>query len=160
MQAARAFVERQPIRSVPRYELRGRRRGAANTELEVWQLPSHASPHLKHPKRVAGLAGRNLALIEPRLLKRLRSLGIELAGLRPGQPRRFDLDETSALRLGLTFRMLAPMRNRSYMRGCVDGIEDMGREEAAYWLGMAMHRRHPRRVLAALRMLLVDPKKV
>ena len=30
----------------------------------------------------------------------------------------------------------------------------MGREEAAYWLGMAMHRKHPRRVLMALRILL------
>ena len=28
---------------------------------------------------------------------------------------------------------------------------------AAYWLGMAMHRRHPRRVLTALRVLLTDP---
>ena len=38
------------------------------------------------------------------------------------------------------------------------GIEEMGREEAAYWLGMAMHRKHPRRVLMALRFLLIDPK--
>ena len=34
----------------------------------------------------------------------------------------------------------------------------MGREEAAYWLGMAMHRRRPRRVLTALRMLLTEPR--
>ena len=34
----------------------------------------------------------------------------------------------------------------------------MAREEAAYWLGMAMYRKYPRRVLSALRMLLVDPK--
>jgi len=33
----------------------------------------------------------------------------------------------------------------------------MGQEEAAYWLGMAMHRVNPRRVLSALRMLLTDP---
>ena len=31
------------------------------------------------------------------------------------------------------------------------------REEAAYWLGMAMHRCRPRRVLMALRVLLTDP---
>ncbi len=29
-------------------------------------------------------------------------------------------------------------------------------EEAAYWLGMAMHRRRPRRVLAAFRLLLTE----
>ncbi|WP_287043313.1 hypothetical protein [Desulfonatronospira sp. MSAO_Bac3] len=39
-----------------------------------------------------------------------------------------------------------------------DGIEAMGKEEAAYWLGMAMHRKYPRRVLMALRFLLIDPK--
>jgi hypothetical protein len=30
----------------------------------------------------------------------------------------------------------------------------MAREEAAYWLGMAMHRKNSRRVLAELRLLL------
>jgi hypothetical protein len=44
------------------------------------------------------------------------------------------------------------------MRAVADGIEHMGREEAAYWLGMTMHRKYPRRVLSALRMLLIDPK--
>jgi hypothetical protein len=43
------------------------------------------------------------------------------------------------------------------MRSCAEGIDAMGREEAAYWLGMTMHRRHPRRVLQALRILLTDP---
>jgi hypothetical protein len=42
------------------------------------------------------------------------------------------------------------------MLACVDGIELMRREEAAYRLGMALHRKNPRRVLAALRLLLVE----
>jgi hypothetical protein len=33
----------------------------------------------------------------------------------------------------------------------------MTREEAGYWLGMAVHRSHPRRVLAELRVLLTMP---
>jgi hypothetical protein len=33
----------------------------------------------------------------------------------------------------------------------------MPKEEAAYWLGMAMHRKYPRRVLMALRFLLIEP---
>ena len=40
------------------------------------------------------------------------------------------------------------------MRGVAEGIDAMAKEEAAYWLGMAMHRR-PRRVLPAVRCLLV-----
>ena len=51
------------------------------------------------------------------------------------------------------------MRNREHMRACAEGIEDMGREEAAYWLGMAMHRKNPRRVLTALRVLLTEPHR-
>jgi hypothetical protein len=50
------------------------------------------------------------------------------------------------------------MRNREYMRACAEGIEEMGREEAAYWLGMAMHPKYPWRVLMSLRFLLIDPK--
>jgi hypothetical protein len=45
------------------------------------------------------------------------------------------------------------------MRAIAEGIEAMGREEAAYWLGMAMHRRNPRRVLTALRLILTDSKR-
>ena len=58
--------------------------------------------------------------------------------------------------MGLLFRTLAPMRNRENMRTVAEGIEAMQREEAAYWLGMAMHRKRPRRVLAALRVLLTE----
>ena len=44
-------------------------------------------------------------------------------------------------------------------RAAAEGIENMGREEAAYWLAMALHRRHPRRVLTALRSLLTEPRR-
>ena len=72
--------------------------------------------------------------------------------------RGYALTDALALTLGLLFRALAPMRSRDNMRAVVEGIEAMGREEAAYWLGMAMHRRRPRRVLTALRMLLTEPR--
>jgi hypothetical protein len=63
-----------------------------------------------------------------------------------------------ALTVGLLFRSLAPMRSRDNLRNVVEGTEQMGKEEAAYWLGMAMHRKNPRRVLAALRILLTSSK--
>ena len=143
----------------PRYELRARRDGTDEMLLEVWQLPAAATPHLKQPRRVAGLGGRNLALIEHRVLKQLKRHSIDPTGLLPGEGRLFDLPEDEALRQGLLFRTLAPMRNRNNMRACAEGIEAMGKEEAAYWLGMAMHRKYPRRVLMSLRFLLIDPKQ-
>lgn len=140
----------------PQYELRAASLGTGNLQLEVWQLPAAASPQMTQPTRLAGLKGRNLALIEHHLLRRLTKANIRVAGLKPQHPQAYPLDEYLALLLGLIFRVLAPMRNRDKMLSCVEGIEAMSREEAAYWLGMTMHRKNPRRVLAALRLILTE----
>ena len=68
--------------SAARYELRVRRRGAGNSEYAVWQLPAAATPHVTAPVRIAGLAGRNLDLVEHSVLKRLAR-----AGVKPGPVR-------------------------------------------------------------------------
>ena len=146
-------------RSEPRYELRVRRRGPAGSEYQIWQLPAAATPHVTSALRLAGLRGRNLELVEYRVLKRLSQAGIKLGRRADARRRGYALDEDLALTLGLLFRALAPMRSRDNMRAVAEGIEAMGREEAAYWLGMAMHRKQPRRVLTALRILLTTPKK-
>ena len=142
--------------SKPHYQLKAEKLPGSDLCLEIWQLPSPATPHLKSPKRIARLKGRNLALIEHRLLRQLKQINIDLTNVQRGKVKEFDLDEEQALRIGLMFRVLAPMRNRENMGYCAEGIEVMGKEEAAYWLGMAMHRKNPRRVLMALRCLLTD----
>lgn len=142
----------------PVYELRARRHGPGDTEVEVWQLPSLATPQITVPVRLAGLRGRNLELAENRVFKRLKETGIRL-DLLPVDGIGSNLGEETALRLALLFRTLAPMRNRENMRLVAEGIEFMGKEEAGYWLGMSVHRKNPRRVLTALRILLTDPAK-
>jgi hypothetical protein len=145
--------------SAPTYELRTRQHGPGDTEIEIWQLPSPASPQLPSPVRLAGLRGRNLELVEHRVLRRLSQAGVKFSGQEAQRKEGHRVTEDLALMLGLLFRTLAPMRSRENMRAVAEGIEAMGREEAAYWLGMAMHRRNPRRVLTALRFLLTDPKR-
>ena len=145
--------------SAPRYELRVRRHGPVDTEYEIWQMPAPATPQVTSALRVAGLRGRNLELVEHRVLKQLWQSGIKLGRSADTRKRGYALTEDLALTLGLLFRTLAPMRSRDNMRAVAGGIENMGREEAAYWLGMAMHRKHPRRVLTALRFLLAEPKR-
>ena len=143
--------------SAPQYELRVRSHRLGEAEYEIWQVPSPATPQINSAVRVAGLKGRNLALVEHRVLKRLAG-----AGIRPSPALAVAghaLTEDLALMLGLLFRVLAPMRSRDNMRAVTEGIEAMGREEAAYWLGMAMHRKYPRRVLTALRFLLTEPRR-
>ena len=93
------------------------------------------------------------------MLKRLSQSGVKPVQSADIRKRGYALNEDLALTLGLLFRALAPMRSRDNMRAVAEGIEAMGREEAAYWLGMAMHRKNPRRVLTALRFLLTEPKR-
>ena len=145
--------------SAPQYELRVRNHGPGDAEYDIWQMPASATPQVTSAIRVAGLRGRNFSLIEHRVLKRLARAGIKLGSGTNNKKRGYTLTEDLALMLGLLFRSLAPMRNRDNIRAVAEGIEAMGREEAAYWLGMAIHRKNPRRVLMALRFLLTDPKR-
>lgn len=126
---------------------------------EVWQMPSRATPQITTAIRLAGLKGRNLAIVEHRLLRRLAQFDINIRGKNRDAKNGYTLTEELALILGLLFRALAPMRSLDNIRAVVEGIEEMEHEEASYWLGMAMHRKHPRRVLAALRLLLALPKQ-
>ena len=145
--------------SAPRYELRVRRHGPVDTEHEIWQMPATATPQVTSATRVAGLRGRNFELVEHRVLRRLSQSGVKLGRNVDNRKDGYALTEDLALTLGLLFRALAPMRSRGNMRAVAEGIDAMGHEEAAYWLGMAMHRKHPRRVLAALRFLLTEPNR-
>ena len=159
--AERAHSQRplaERARARPLYELRARRLAGSDLEVEVWQLPSPATPHIRQQTYIAGLRGRNLALVEHRLLRRLKAHRIDLADVPPIDLLRMAVDEDLAINLGLLFRALAPMRNREHMTAVAAGIEAMPKEEAGYWLGMTMHRKFPRRVLMALRFLLIDPK--
>lgn len=143
-----------PSAALPKYELRLNVTGRGNYQLEVWQLPSPSTPRLTAPEYVATIKGTSLRLMEPRLLKRLKGYGVSLGKMTAGRQDAWQINEEAALTLGLLFRTLAPMRSIDRIRAVADGIDEMSREEAGYWLGMAMHRKNPRRVLAALRILL------
>src|SRR5512138_3586984 len=95
--------------SAPKYEIRVRSYGPADTELEVWHLPSPASPKVTTAVRVAGLRGRNLELIEHRVLKRLAQGGVRLISKPKDRALGYAITEDLALMIGLLFRTLAPM---------------------------------------------------
>lgn len=143
--------------TLPSYELRAIGLGGGQLELSIWQRPTPATPRLTAPECTGTLKGRALQIVETRICKRLKGSGIRVGGIQKGQAERFHLDEDEALNLALLFRVLAPMRSIDRIRMVADGIDKMSREEAGYWLGMAVHRVYPRRVLAALRLLLTTP---
>ena len=137
----------------PVYVLRAVKHAAGDLELEVRQLPSPATPHVKQAVRLAGLRGAKLALVESRVLRVLGKEGRALALLRSGERRELQLAEDLAVRLVLLFRTLAPMRSREAMSQVAQMVEGLSREEASWWAGKVLHRSRPRRVLAALRLL-------
>ena len=67
--------------ALPQYEMRARRLAGSDIEVEIWQLPAGATPHIRQPTYIAGLRGRNLSLIEHRLLRRLKQSRIDLSNL-------------------------------------------------------------------------------
>lgn len=138
----------------PLFELRAQGLGGGQLLLEIWQLPSPATPRLTQREKTATLKGRVLESVEARVLRQLKYAGIRLPALKKSETKSYPLDEDVALSLALLFRTLAPMRSLDRIRQVTEGIDRMHREEAGYWLGMAIHRRRPRRVLAALRTLL------
>ena len=148
------FQRDRSNRGRPIYQLRAVGLGQGQLALEIWQLPSPATPRLMAKERTAALKGRALEMVETRVLRRLKGAGIRISSLKKRDVQDFDLDEDTALNLALMFRTLAPMTSIDRIRQVAEGIDQMSREEAGYWLGMAVHRKNPRRVLAALRILL------
>ena len=77
-------------RGGPVYELRVQGLRGGDIGLEIWQLPSPATPRLAAPERMAALRGRALETIEARLLRRLKAEGISLAGVLRDSDRTWD----------------------------------------------------------------------
>src|SRR3974377_2103057 len=94
-------LEQQP--AGPVYELRLIVPRPGVWRLEIWQLPSPATPRLHAPEQVGTLKGLALRIVEHRMLKRLARARVDLGALRPGKMRSWPIDEEMALILGLLF---------------------------------------------------------
>ncbi len=99
-----------------KYELRLLVSRDADWQLEIFQIPSAATPRLTAPEYLTTLKGTALRLLENRVLKRLARAKIQLGQFWPGKHRSWPVDEETALQLGLLFRVLAPMRNLDRIR--------------------------------------------
>ena len=142
-----------------RWELRVAHTRRDGVVVSVWRhcAARRGRAHGGGAAPIATLRGRPYRLIESLLLKRLSHLGLAAAGITKGRSIAGRVHERDAVSLALLFRALAPMRSIDRIRLVADGIDRLSPEEANYWLGMALHRTRPRRVLAALRMLLTTP---
>ena len=140
----------------PAYEFRLAASERGEYEYSIWRMPSCAAPALTSPERISVLRGEAAKVVENRMLRLLARARIKPGPIRLGEKRSWSIDEDYALTLGLLLRALSPMRNYDRIREIAERIEEMSREEAGYWLGMSIYRENPRRVMAALRLLLTS----
>ena len=138
--------------ATPQFEIWSIRTRPGSELLEIWQVPSPAQPEVTSPKRIARMSQRIWPVMEVRIRTLLMNHSIRLLGIE-GETTKISLDEDLALKLALIFKTLAPMRQRFKIQTVYEGIDAMTHEEAAYWLGMALYRPNPRKVLAALRVM-------
>ena len=82
----------KPFSNDPSYALRLSVKRASDWQIEIWQLPSPATPRLKAPEHVASLKGTPLRMIERRVIKRLSRVKINLGVMRPGKKKEWPLE--------------------------------------------------------------------
>lgn len=152
MTLKRIKTQFQPHIATPLFELRFDQTRQGRESLEIWQVPSVAQPEIRSPRCIARMTQRVWRIMEVRIRKILLAHEIRLLAI-DGEITPFRLPEETALKLALIFKTLAPMRQRFKIHAVYDGIEAMAYEEAAYWLGMALYRPKPRKILAALRVM-------
>ena len=80
-------------KSVPQYEVRIRNHGLGDTEIEVWRMPSPATPQLTSPTRLAGLRGEALEMVEHRVFRQMQRAGLRIPSLRPSLIRKKQRQE-------------------------------------------------------------------
>ena len=90
------------------------------------------------------------------MLRLLAQSGVRLGPNACGRKGGCGVPEEAPSRRGCCSARLRRSETRVNMRAVVEGIETMRHEEAVFWAGMATHRRHSRRILMALRILLDD----
>ncbi len=76
--------------------------------------------------RLVELRGRNLELVERRILKRQSQAGIKLGQMPVAERRDYPLDEDLVSMLGLLPRALAPMRSQDNCRRLPPVLEPWG----------------------------------
>jgi hypothetical protein len=100
------------------------------------------------------LGGDRLRAVMDQVLGALRANGHRPSDLARSSQTPFYLDETTGLRLALTFMAVKPLTRFHRIEQIQSGVHDMGDEEAYYWFSKCSAGPHAVRAQHALRVLL------
>lgn len=111
------------------------------------------------PQAVASLArlkGEPLKAIIDQVLTALRKCGYRATDLGPGRRDPFLLDELAAVRLGVLFVAVKPLRKVTRMQAIAEQLARMEPEELFYWFSKMTARTGGDRARRALRVLMAQ----
>jgi hypothetical protein len=131
----------------------GNRYGLALTEIVA---PSRREAHepARHP--VVRLWGSPLQTVFDRVADAVRASGGRPSDVRRDRKAPFPLDEETAVRLGLLFLAIKPLKKTSRIEAIRDATEAMSPEEAYYWYAKCANGATGRRAQRAFRILLAQ----
>lgn len=108
------------------------------------------------PKPLVKIWGDPLGVVMDQVLGVLKRSGYKVTDLSPGRKTPFQLEEEEAVRLGLLFLALKPMRKPSRMDTIARQIRSMETEEVYYWFSRVTQKNEGQRARRAFRLLLAE----
>lgn len=143
-----------PEATEPLFELRVKVLDNNEYEMEIWQIPSPVSPNQFKETKLGRIVGAPFRVLETWLIRKLGKMNVSISLMKKNTNHTFMIKEDHAMFLTLLFLSLTSLRKVERIREVAMGVESLTYEESSYWVAMALHKKKPRRVLAALRMLL------
>lgn len=129
----------------------GRQYGLSLVEVVPPAGTARRKPELR---RVVRLWGGPLQAVFDRVVEVVKSHGGRASDIRPERKAPFTLDEETAVRLGLLFLAVKPLRKTARIEAIREATAAMGTEEAYYWYSKCSSSTSGRRATKAFRVLL------
>ena len=140
----------------PAYELRVQPRDDIGYGIALHRRGPSRNGNVPDGEQVVRVWGDPLLAILDQVLAVIRRAGYRSADLRATRRAPFRIDEEDAVRLGLLFAALKPLRKYRRIEEVAGAISAMEREEVYYWFSKVTAEPGQGRVQRALRIMVSD----
>ena len=140
----------------PSYELRVQPRDDIGYGVALYRRGSAPHETERSEEQVVRVWGDPLLTVMDQVLAVIRRAGYRSTDLKTTRRAPFRIAEDDAVRLGLLFAALKPLRKYRRIEEVAGAISSMEREEVYYWFSKVTTGREQRRVQRALRIMVSD----
>lgn len=121
--------------------------------LEIIAAPASARKN-QESRLVVRIWGSPMQVVFDRVIEAVKMNGGRASEIRADRKTPFVLDEETAVRLGLLFLAIKPLRKISRIEAIREATATIGAEEAYYWFSKCSSTMYGRRATKAFRILL------